>query len=109
MTEPPAVVRLYQDAHDRRDADAALASFTTDAVVKDDGQEYRGRVEIRDWLSRASVEFTYTRTVIAAVKLDAETWVVTNHLEGDFPGGVVDLHYRFALSDGLISQLDIAP
>src|SRR3954452_2460811 len=109
MTEPPAVVRRYQDAHDRRDAGTALASFTTDAVVKDDGHEYRGSVEIRDWLSRASVEFTYTRTVVDAVHLDADTWVVTNHLEGDFPGGVVDLHYRFVLADGLISQLDIAP
>ena|SRR5438552_780633 len=109
MTELPAVVRLYQDAHDRRDADAALASFTVDAVVNDDGHEYRGSVEIRDWLSRASVEFTYTRTLIDAVELDADTWLVTNHLEGDFPGGVVDLRYRFVLSDGLIRQLDIAP
>ena len=34
---------------------------------------------------------------------------VTNHLEGDFPGGTVDLRYRFVLRDDLISRLDIAP
>ena len=32
-----------------------------------------------------------------------------NHLEGDFPGGVVDLRYKFTLTDDLISELVIAP
>ena len=109
MTDLPEVVRRYQEAHDRRDADAALATFTPDATVKDDGHMYQGLVEIREWLSRASVEFTYTRTVIAAAAVDASTWLVTNHLEGDFPGGVVDLRYRFVIADGLIRELEIAP
>jgi hypothetical protein len=109
MTELPAVVRRYQDAHDRRDTDGAVATFTPDAIVTDDGHTYRGLVEIRDWLSRASLEFTYTRTLIGKVEIDDNTWLVTNHLEGDFPGGVVDLRYRFVVSEGLITELDIAP
>jgi hypothetical protein len=32
-----------------------------------------------------------------------------HHLEGDFPGGVADLHFRFTLRDGLISRLVIEP
>jgi hypothetical protein len=32
-----------------------------------------------------------------------------NRLEGNFPGGVVDLVYRFALVDGLIADLAIVP
>jgi hypothetical protein len=32
-----------------------------------------------------------------------------NHLEGNFPGGVVDLRYRFVVVDDLISELVIAP
>jgi hypothetical protein len=83
--------------------------FTPTATVKDDGHEYHGWDEIRDWLARASTEFTYTRTLIGADAIDANTWLVTNHLEGDFPGGVVDLCYRFRLADGLISELEIAP
>jgi hypothetical protein len=109
MTDLPAVVQRYQHAHDHHDADEALATFTTDAVVNDDGHEYRGGVEIRDWLTRASTEFTYTRTLVDAVEIDADTWLVTNHLEGNFPGGVVDLQYRFVVSEGLIRRLDIAP
>jgi hypothetical protein len=107
-TLPPAVGQ-YQDAHDRHDVDAALATFSPTATVKDDGHEYHGRDEIRDWLARASTQFTYTRTLIGANAIDANTWLVTNHLEGDFPGGVVDLRYRFVLTGDLISELEIAP
>jgi hypothetical protein len=109
MSEMPDVVAQYQDAHDRRDVESALAAFTTNATVRDDGHEYHGSDEIRDWLARASTEFTYTRTLTGADAIDSNSWLVTNHLEGDFPGGVVDLRYRFVLADGLISELEIAP
>jgi hypothetical protein len=105
----PAVIDRYQDAHDRRDVETALATFTPRAKVADDGHDYRGRNEIRDWLARASTKFTYTRTLTGAGALDANTWLVTNHLAGDFPGGVVDLRYRFVLTGDLISSLEIAP
>ena len=91
------------------EVERALAAFAPNAVVKDDGHEYHGGDEIRDWLSRASTQFSYTRTLIGADAVDANTWLVTNHLEGDFPGGVVDLRYRFVLIDDLISELEIAP
>jgi hypothetical protein len=32
-----------------------------------------------------------------------------NRLEGNFPGGQVDLSYEFQLNDGLIIRLVIAP
>ena len=109
MTQMPEVVAQYQDAHDRHDIERALAAFTPNAIVKDDGHEYHGGGEIRDWLSRASTQFSYTRTLTGADAVDANTWLVTNHLEGNFPGGVVDLRYRFVLIDDLISELEIAP
>ena len=48
MTQLPDVVVRYQEAHDRDDVDAALATFADDARVEDDGHEYVGLVEIRD-------------------------------------------------------------
>jgi hypothetical protein len=36
-------------------------------------------------------------------------WVATNCLEGDFPGGVVDLRCRFAMDGDLVAELVIAP
>ena len=109
MTDLPQIVQSYQVAHDRRDTDGALSAFAADAVVEDDGHTYRGLEAIRDWLSRASVQFTYSRTLTDVEVAGANTWLVRNRLEGDFPGGVVDLSYRFVLQDGLIAQLDIAP
>lgn len=32
---------------------------------------------------------------------------MTNRIEGDFPGGVADLGYRFTLRDGRVSELPI--
>ena len=37
------------------------------------------------------------------------TIVVGQHLEGNFPGGVADLHYRFTLDGALIARLVIEP
>jgi ketosteroid isomerase-like protein len=105
----PDVVRRYFDAHDRRDTDAALAAFAPDARVFDDGHEYRGLDTIRDWLARASTQFTYTRHFLHAGAEEPNLWLVHNRLEGDFPGGVVELRYRFTLVDGLIADLVIAP
>jgi ketosteroid isomerase-like protein len=108
-TDLPEVIGRYFTAHDRRDTDAALATFAADAVVLDDGHEYRSPEEIRDWLARASTQFTYTRTFTGAEAVTPEAWLVTNRLEGDFPGGVVDLRYRFRIANDVIAELVIAP
>lgn len=105
--ELPEVVRRYQDAHDRRDTETALATFADDATVHDEGQEHHGHDEVRAWLSSASTKWSYTRTLVSAHLVDADTWLVVNHLEGDFPGGVIDLRYRFELSGDRIASLSI--
>jgi hypothetical protein len=46
---------------------------------------------------------------VEANAIDARTWAILNHLEGNFPGGVVDLWYRFVLTDDLICELVVAP
>ena len=105
----PEVIRQYLDAHDQRDTDTALSAFAVDAIVHDDGQEHHGHDEIRTWLSSASTRYRLTRTLTGVGALDANTWAATNHLEGDFPGGVVDLQYRFTLSRDHIHALTISP
>jgi len=109
MTTLPGAILQYQEAHDHHETEAALATFTTDATVRDDGYEYRGTAEIRNWLSRTSVEYSYTSTLKTATPVDQHTWLITNHLEGNFPGGVVDLHYRYVLAGSHIRELEITP
>lgn len=105
----PEVISRYQEAHDRRDTDVALSAFTVGARVVDDGHEFNGTEEIREWLATAASEFTYTRTLLSADEVEPDTWLVVNHLEGNFPGGQVDLRYQFVLEDGDIAELVIAP
>ncbi|GAA1849855.1 nuclear transport factor 2 family protein [Asanoa iriomotensis] len=100
-TLPPAIAGYLSGADAR--------FFTADAVVRDDGHTYRGTEEIRDWLGRVSGEYTWTATPTGSIKLDDLRYEVRQHLEGDFPGGVVDLRYRFTLRGDLVSELVIEP
>ena len=108
ITDLPDTVRTYLTAHTARDTDAAIAAYTDDAVVTDDGHTYRSTDEIRSWLERSSTEYTFSTELTGAQRIDDQQWVATNHLEGDFPGGVVDLQYRFALREDRIAVLTIS-
>jgi ketosteroid isomerase-like protein len=105
----PAVVRDFLAAHAAHDVDAALPAYTDDAVVADEGRTYRGTALIAGWMSRAASEYTYTTELTGAARIDDEHWIATHHLEGDFPGGVVDLEFVFTLRGGRIAELTIAP
>ena len=107
--ELPATIRTFLAAHAARDAATAIVSFSSDAVVVDDGRTYRGTDEVVDFLRNAGTEFTFTTELVGAERVDDENWVAINHLEGDFPGGVADLRYRFTLDGDLITELVIAP
>ena len=103
----PAVIRDYLQAHTARDADTAIRAFTTDAVVRDQDEVFRGTEEVLDFLRHAGAEFTYTTELRGAERTDDEHWVALVHIEGDFPGGVADLRYAFVLDGGLIGELTI--
>ncbi|CAN5339825.1 hypothetical protein BH09ACT8_BH09ACT8_32330 [soil metagenome] len=105
----PARIKTYLTAHAGRDSARALSTFTADAVVTDEGRDYRGREEINSWLDGPASEYIYTTEFTKAATADAATVDVMQHLEGNFPGGVADLHYRFSLDGALISRLVIEP
>ncbi|MFC9978351.1 nuclear transport factor 2 family protein [Gordonia sp. NPDC127522] len=106
----PDTIRTFMTALDARDDDRALDLFTADAVVTDEGHDHAGRDGISAWLA-ASVSgsgYTYTSEFTGATAT-GDTVDVGQHLQGDFPGGVADLHYRFVLDGALISRLVIEP
>ncbi len=105
----PGAVRTYLTAHRSRDSATAIGTFTADAAVTDEGHTVHGREAIGFWLRDAGGEYTFTTEFIAATATDAAHIDVLQRLEGDFPGAVADLHYRFTLDDGLISRLVIEP
>lgn len=106
-TDLPTTVRAFLAAHTAREVDAAARTFTADAVVTDQGETFRGSEQVRSFLEHAGSEFTYTTELIGARRVDDAHWVAVIQLEGDFPGGVADLDYRFTLAGDLISELAI--
>jgi hypothetical protein len=104
----PEAITRYLTSHTTRDLDAAMRWYAADAVVTDEGKTYRGHDEIRSWLSSSASEYTYTSELIGSRHNDDGTYVATHHLEGNFPGGTVDLDFTFTLTDDLIVRLDIA-
>ena len=104
-----------QDANelDGIDLDAVVACFTDDAVVLDEDREWRGLPSIREWRETVATAFEYTVDVRGAAAREpvdgVERHDVHIHLEGNFPGGTVDLTQRFGLRDGRIASLQIVP
>lgn len=103
----PATIAAYLAAHQSRDADSAIRFYAEDAMVADDGRVHRGRDEIRAWLSDAAAGYTYTTELTWVARVDDQHYDVAHHLTGNFPGGQVDLHYRFTLRGSLIAELVI--
>jgi len=109
----PPVISEYLAASDRGDAEAVVRCFAKDAVVVDEGREWRGTPLIRRWRTTVATAYQYTAQVRGAKALGeadgAERHDVHIHLEGNFPGGQIDLTDRFALRDGRIASLEIVP
>lgn len=107
MLALPQPIAAYFAA-DRGKGETVAASFTADAVVKDEGHTYRGTDEIRQWRSDVASKFTYTCEPLA-MKQAGDKTVVTCRLEGDFPGSPVDLRFFFMLANDKVAELEIVP
>jgi ketosteroid isomerase-like protein len=108
----PGTIKTFMTALDAREVDQVLATLTTDAVVTDEGHDYKGHDSIGTWVATEAAEYTYTTAFTGATVLERQTGTtvdVRQHLEGNFPGGVADLHYRFTLDGTVISRVVIEP
>ncbi len=109
LTSLPEPIAEYFRASTAHDTDAAVATFTPDATVVDDGSSHTGQSEIRAWRDQTSSEFEYTTTILGVVSDTGDEHVVTAEVAGDFPGSPVRLGFGFTLSGDHIAALVIAP
>jgi ketosteroid isomerase-like protein len=103
------IITRYFAADAKQDTAALVALFTDDAVVVDEAQTRRGASEIRAWRDYVSTAYRYTTEVRGVQAAGDGTYDVRVRLEGDFPGGTVDLTHRFTIDGDRISRLEIAP
>ncbi len=103
------VITSYFESDARRDIDAIVALFTSDTVVVDEGQTWRGTAEIQDWQEGTASKYQYTSEVLGAERTGEDSYLVTGRLTGNFPGGTADLKWHFTVDGDLITRLEIAP
>jgi uncharacterized protein (TIGR02246 family) len=103
----PDVITRYLVAQATRDFDTLLTLFADDAVVVDEGQTRRGASEIRAWRETVATAYEYTTELRGVEDAGEGMYVARVHLEGNFPGGNVDLRYRFTIEADRIRSLEI--
>lgn len=106
---PPAIVRYLDAKDDTRNRESVLDAFAPGARVTDEGILYEGLDAVHGWLTSVATEYTYTTTLTGQRSDGPGQWTVRARLQGDFPGGVADLLFRFAAGDEGITELVIAP
>lgn len=109
LSDLPHAATTYIEAHDGRDVPRALTAFAPDAQITDEGHTYRDVTEMGDWLATSASQWTYTSETVSATRVDVDHYDVIRHLEGNFPGGTADLHFRFSLRGDVITSLVIEP
>ena len=87
----PDVITRYFAAQSARDFDTLLTLFADDATVIDEGQTRRGANEIRAWRENVASVYQYSTELTSLEAVDEGMYIARVHLEGNFPGGTVDL------------------
>ena len=101
------VIQRYFAAQSTSDFDTMVSLFTDDGVVNDEGKAWRGHSGIREWRDKAASVYQYTTQVLEVHEDDEDEYSALVRLEGNFPGGIVELTYRFTLAGNRIQNLKI--
>jgi hypothetical protein len=83
MTQLSPLAESYVEATNNQDAAGFLGLFADDAMVNDNGREFRGRRAIQEWSLREIFDAQVTLEVMDAVQRGGET-VITTKVDGNF-------------------------
>jgi uncharacterized protein (TIGR02246 family) len=104
----PDVINRYIASLNSRDPEELLALFTPDAVVVDEGETWRGTSEITTWVVDIAFRFQYNAEVLSVETTGDGDYIARVRLEGNFPGGTVELKVRFDVDEDRIRRLENA-
>ena len=102
----PSVVKDYIYASNAHDVKSILACFADDAVVRDENETHRGKIDIERWLRTTIEKYKFHCKPLSAEARGNET-IVAVQISGTFPGSPITLDYRFAIVDEKIASLII--
>lgn len=102
----PEPIQNYFDADRRSDAEALVAPFAQDALVKDEGASYRGADEIGAWWRDAKQQYDHRAEPFEVTAADGRVRIRAK-VSGKFPGSPATLTYHFRLEGDRIAELEI--
>jgi len=100
----PTVITDLVKAQDNFDSLAYASCFSETAIVVDEGNTYKGRTEIRNWIDKANQQY---RTIMKPIEFSETENILKAEISGDFPGSPAVLSYHFGFTDALIQSLKI--
>lgn len=103
MHLPKAVTDLVK-AQDDFDSRAYANCFSETATVMDEGNTYKGRAEIENWIDKANQQY---KTIMRPIDFSETEGILKAEISGDFPGSPAILKYHFKFKDELIQSLKI--
>jgi hypothetical protein len=102
----PRPVATYLAAEKAKDVDMLALCFASDALVHDEGRDYRGLDAIKSWKREGDRKYQFVLEPVDASVSD-ETVRLRARLTGNFPGSPVELDYTFRLANDRIASLKI--
>lgn len=105
-TNLPPLLAAFVAAKNAHDAQAFIACFAADAVVRDEQQAHTGRRAIQAWFEEASRKYRTQMSATGVEERGGKT-VLTADVSGDFPGSPFPFQYHLTLKAGRIAALEI--
>jgi ketosteroid isomerase-like protein len=102
----PRVINEYVDANNAHDVGSVLSCFSNDALVRDEGKDFRGKEMIKDWIVQTIAKYKFQFKPLS-VKSDDAKVVVSIEVSGTFPGSPVSPDYHFTIRGNEIQSLAI--
>jgi hypothetical protein len=104
--ELPNPIAAYLAAVNAKDADMLASCFAEEAVVHDEGGEYRGLDAIKSWGEETQRKYKYAMEALDTL-VSGNTVRVRAKVTGSFTGSPIELDYLFSLTDDKIISLKI--
>ncbi len=96
---------MYIAAENRGDTETLAQCFAEHAVVRDEGQMIEGLIAIKQWKVETKKKYQHTIEPLTSTQKEDKI-IVTNRLNGNFPGSPIELEFVFTLDGDKIASLE---
>ena len=102
----PPIIQKYIDASNAHDVKLILACFNNDAIVRDENETRRGKIDIERWLRTTIEKYRFQLRPLKAAAHNSEI-IVEIEVSGIFPGSPITLDCHFTIANNKIASLII--